>query len=768
MWLLQGSDKTAGQVHYLVCGQPLMVGRRDAHILLTSDDSASRKHATITLHFQPANIKTREAAMVEVRDLESKYGTFIKENQRLGAGVDHELHHGDTVRFGVYNTWRLEHQELTVCRSTLAGEGRQQLINALLTLGGHLQNHWSSDCCYLVMPSVTLTVKVASALADGRVIVLPEFFTKLVDAILQKTSHPDPAQFLPPVKVRTSGKAELLTEDNFQEVVSSKCLLISHATDSQQTNTLYSRTHDLLKQHRLRTVPEKEIGLAILFVSTEGHCNSSFKHSDIFKRSSSTSQPTEKLKVFAKETQDTEFSVSLTGAKVVPESGRQPSTSAENENPASRVPSKRPLTNSDSGGGKAKRSNRPLPDITQPLSTMELSELDGANDNKDDIKLIQDMTFKPEHTSTQGSEAPPSTTLDQSATVSFAPYTLPSLKTLDPEDEEQTQPFCPDKSEEDLLAVERGPKVNRPKSSVKVDSEVDLKFDEWWKKGKEDAVRKRGRSEETSPQIQETKKSKTESDNNSNNVVSNNGNGSSSKKRVLESDDSVFALPARPRQRERTVENLAPCKQTDNSDLFALPTRTQRTRKLPDFLESIPPTPTQATQVCPPTPESKPDVTSKAGDITVSKYIDREETKTTIKDSAETVGTPLSRTVVILEAMVITQPSLRAPPSKTQDSGSLPNYKTFRKVNPVRILKVIGGSDLVESDQADASQDFNVNPVRILKVIGGSDLVESDQADASQDFNVRVVAKNIRPLQEKLPSMDDDLFNLGGPIRKRR
>lgn len=49
----------------------------------------------------------------------------------------------------------------------------------------------------------------------------------------------------------------------------------------------------LLKQHGLRSVEEGEIGLSILYMSTEGLCNASFKPSDIFKRSSSASQPSE-------------------------------------------------------------------------------------------------------------------------------------------------------------------------------------------------------------------------------------------------------------------------------------------------------------------------------------------------------------------------------------------------------------------------------------------------------------------------------------------
>lgn len=170
---------------------------------------------------------------------------------------------------------------------------------------------------------------------------------------------------------------------------------------------------------------------------------------------------------------------------------------------------------------------------------------------------INESAFKPEHSSTQKYDAPPSTTVNQSATVSFAPYTLPSLKTLEPEEEEEeTQPYQPDKSQEDLLGQEeRITELKEEKPKVKANSGEDLKFDEWWKEGKEkDLGRKRVRSEETSPQVQEIKKTKTDSSSNRNNLISNNScdkdNGYSNKRKATDSDENLFTLPPRARQRE--------------------------------------------------------------------------------------------------------------------------------------------------------------------------------------------------------------------------
>lgn len=170
---------------------------------------------------------------------------------------------------------------------------------------------------------------------------------------------------------------------------------------------------------------------------------------------------------------------------------------------------------------------------------------------------VHESTFKPEHCSTQKSDPLPSTSIDKSATVSFAPYTLPSLKTLEPEEdeEEETQPFRPNKSQEDLLGrEERGTELKEEEPKVKANCGMDLKFDEWWKEDKEeeDLGRKRTRSEEASPQVQETKKTKTDNSSNRNNLSNNgdNNKGSSSKRKAQDSDENIFALPPRARQRE--------------------------------------------------------------------------------------------------------------------------------------------------------------------------------------------------------------------------
>lgn len=808
MWLLQGGEDTGGKVYHLLCGEPVTVGRKEGYILLSEDNSVSRSHATLTLTHPRTNLETKETPKVELKDLKSKYGTFlnndIQKNKQLSPNVAHELHHGDRVRFGVLtNTWRLEYQPLLVTTSTLSNkEDKEQLINSLLTLGGHLQKDWSSDCCYLVMPAITFTAKVACALAAGRNIVLPEFFTKLVDAITNRRPHPVPADYLPPRKEQilnsagasfkpdtrraaifagltflfttatqrsrisksihlASGRVEMLTEDNYTEVVSGKYLLISAPTNSQQSDALYIKTCALLKQHGLRTVEEGEIGLSILYMSTEGLCNASFKPSDIFKRSSSASQPSEKLKIFATETQATEFSVSLTGSKVVPESGvPQAGTSAQSDKPVPRKPPKRPLTTNDRGGGEAKRSNKaPSPDLTQPLSTLELCDDDDESEDKMEVTISK---FKPGHTSTQVDDHPSLSTEDPSATISFAPYTLPTLKTLEPGEEEKTQPFPSDMPKDNILSEGVVWKeVKKVKPQVDATKKEDM-FDEWWNEEEEDLGRKRVRDEETSPQQQESKKIKTNGLNAHNDSINinnqDNQNGGSKKRKMPESDESIFSLPPRARQRERTVEKLS-SKPSADSDLFALPARAPRARRLPSASDSasVPPTLPSITQdsttlqtkaelssidstTLPPTAEPAPLVTAKE-EFDSSKFIDRDKPSTTL-NSTDGSGEPtISRTLVVVEPMVMQfKPPCKPSPSASNESSCLPNFKVFKKVYSTCILKVIGGSDFVEYEHTAASQEFKIE----------LDLVQKKQPP------------------EKYPSFDEELFNLGGPTRRRR
>lgn len=175
---------------------------------------------------------------------------------------------------------------------------------------------------------------------------------------------------------------------------------------------------------------------------------------------------------------------------------------------------------------------------------------DEENGDKMEITV---NNFKPGHTSTQVVDHPSSPTPDLSATVSFAPYTLPSLKTVEPEDdEEKTQPFSGDAPKDNILSkgvVWKEVKKVKPQNNT---TKTDDMLDELWN-DEEDGGKKRVR-DETSPQQQESKKIKTIGLNDLNDSINVNSQdnhiGGNNKRKVAESDESIFSLPPRARQRE--------------------------------------------------------------------------------------------------------------------------------------------------------------------------------------------------------------------------
>lgn len=183
-------------------------------------------------------------------------------------------------------------------------------------------------------------------------------------------------------------------------------------------------------------------------------------------------------------------------------------------------------------------------------SNQELCDDDDESEDKMEVTVTK---FKPGHTSTQIDDHPSPPTEDPSATVSFAPYTLPTLKTLEPEEEEKTQPFPSDMPKDNILSKGAVWKeVKKVKPQVDATRKEDM-IDEWWNE-EEDLGRKRVRDEETSPQQQETKKIKTNGLNDHNDSIhinsEDNQNGGSKKRKNPETDESIFSLPPRARQRE--------------------------------------------------------------------------------------------------------------------------------------------------------------------------------------------------------------------------
>ncbi|XP_014383952.1 PREDICTED: nibrin isoform X4 [Myotis brandtii] len=239
-------------------------------------------------------------------------------------GLSQTLQTGDRITFGVFESkFRVEYEPLVACSSCLDVAGKNALNQAILQLGGLTVNNWTEECTHLVMMSVKVTIKTICALICGRPIVKPEYFTEFLKAVQSKTQLPQIKSFYPPIdepaigsknidlsgrqerkqifKGKTfvflnakqhkklssavvfgGGDARLIAEENEEEesffAAPGTCVVDVGMTNSQslisdsQKKWIHS-IMDMLQRQGLRPIPEAEIGLAVIFMTTENYCD---------------------------------------------------------------------------------------------------------------------------------------------------------------------------------------------------------------------------------------------------------------------------------------------------------------------------------------------------------------------------------------------------------------------------------------------------------------------------------------------------------------
>ncbi|XP_026920068.2 nibrin isoform X3 [Acinonyx jubatus] len=215
-----GSQSSCSQEPFrLLTGVEYVVGRKNCGILIEGDQSISRNHAVLTAYFSVTMpSETDEIPILTIKD-NSKYGTFVNE-EKMQNGFSQALKTGDRVTFGVFESkFRVEYEALVACSSCLDASGKTALNQAILQLGGLTVNNWTEECTHLVMISVKVTIKTICALICGRPIVKPEYFTEFLKAV--KTNKQPPQ----------------------------------------------------IERQGLRPIPEAEIGLAVIFMTTENYCD---------------------------------------------------------------------------------------------------------------------------------------------------------------------------------------------------------------------------------------------------------------------------------------------------------------------------------------------------------------------------------------------------------------------------------------------------------------------------------------------------------------
>lgn len=347
MWYL--TSDTDHRVIYVMPNNEITIGRSvDAQVCnfaIPDDPSISRKHATIS-------VSDNELFL---QDMGSRYGTFVNDfTSKVEAGTKNKLNNTDIIKFGkMSSVWKINEIHFITCTSTLKGENLQNLKLCLGKLGGLLKNDWDESCAYLTMPAITLTIKVVLALAQGSRIVTTDFWNKCLDAITNLTLLPNASNYAPqvvestlnkenvsflpnnvrttlfsgksvmffsqrqfdmykPVLVKCSATPLLLSETKMTK--SALCepniivILYNMTTTSQETQAQRDKINDIInymKMNGKRVIADAEIGLAILYCSTEKYCNPGFNFpSEVIKQTNDKNGQPANANVLAHESQE--------------------------------------------------------------------------------------------------------------------------------------------------------------------------------------------------------------------------------------------------------------------------------------------------------------------------------------------------------------------------------------------------------------------------------------------------------------------------------
>lgn len=326
MWLLKNSNND--KFCYIKQNEEIAVGRSSevCQLVLSNDSSISRKHAIITTNTQSLIVK----------DLASKYGTFVNEGIETKTPIGQDefvLSNNDEIRFGILNNvWKLERKYFVTCTSTLRVPDQVELSKQLKTISGTLKKEWDDTCEYLTMSAITLTVKVIYALVQGSYIVTPRFWEETLNAVKKQLRLPDAKHFIPPVNettlecdetlflpcssrkilmkgkkfiffsrrqlnlykfcIETSGGSTALLSEckmSCSKLCQRDVIVIEYATNrpSQDTQTQQTQINDIvnyMEKKSRRIIPETDISLAFLYKSLEQYCNPEYRNiSEIIK-----------------------------------------------------------------------------------------------------------------------------------------------------------------------------------------------------------------------------------------------------------------------------------------------------------------------------------------------------------------------------------------------------------------------------------------------------------------------------------------------------
>lgn len=333
----------------LLCDGQYNVGRKDAAILIETDQSVSRQHALFSTSAVLSEDITAKP-LLRLKDLGSKYGTTVN-NRRLGKD-EKALQHGDIVTFGqLGSTYEVRYEEPMIVASSCLKPDRKKLLKEHLSkLGARLMQEWTPNCTHLVMDAITLTVKTACALLAVKPIVTPTFFQDTIMRIQEgHWQHLNTSDYIPSI-CEQSLRVEKESFDRnptrrtlFQGKVfyffnkcqykklhlalvsgGGKVVLVEGDGDPKDVyaspeacvmRPLEGVDHPVAKylsQRGLRIIPESDIGLAVAYCSTEKFCNPrSTVASNFWQNTTLQSQCLSQSDVYAAESEQSQSQVSL-------------------------------------------------------------------------------------------------------------------------------------------------------------------------------------------------------------------------------------------------------------------------------------------------------------------------------------------------------------------------------------------------------------------------------------------------------------------------
>ncbi|XP_037510668.1 LOW QUALITY PROTEIN: nibrin-like [Rhipicephalus sanguineus] len=313
MWSLR--DTETNVVRYrLLCGEECTVGRKGAGILIANDASISREHAVLSVAPLPDDRlgDVSYVPLLRVKDLGSKYGTSVN-SRELAKSEETALRENDIVTFGKLGSkYKVSYDApFVVTTSCLSTPDKERLKETLKKIGARLKPEWSDCCTHVAMASIRLTMKTTAALIAAKPVVTPEFFAEVQNRVQrQDLTEVDPAAFIPDVteecltlsketfgcnearKSVFSGKTfYFLTEKQYKSlgelVVSGGGRAQLVRNPDRPTPALIAEGSCVIKpgdgtetpvcryllKNKLRSLSASDVGMAVIYCSTEKFCN---------------------------------------------------------------------------------------------------------------------------------------------------------------------------------------------------------------------------------------------------------------------------------------------------------------------------------------------------------------------------------------------------------------------------------------------------------------------------------------------------------------